>query len=126
MARISIALAIIALLTLGTVATAPAQMVPHQRADGLWVCPNDETRIIVNGDWRVVCFTGVPSISMQEFNTLREQDRQRRVRQDAEEASMAERRLKERADERATILKTCADPAINQAWCANEIARLRP
>ena len=49
-------------------------MVPHQRADGLWVCPNDETRIIVNGDWRIVCFTNVPSIPMEEFKRLRDQN----------------------------------------------------
>jgi hypothetical protein len=58
-------------------------MVPHQRADGLWVCPNDETRIIVNGDWRIVCFTNVPSISRREFEAAREQ------KQRAEEAEAA-------------------------------------
>lgn len=49
-----------------SVATAQAQ-VPHQRADGLWVCPNDETRVIINGDWRVVCYSDVPAISRREF-----------------------------------------------------------
>jgi hypothetical protein len=59
-----------AVLALATVASAQAQLVPHQRADGLWVCPNDERRIIVNGDWRIACFTNVPTISMDEFKAL--------------------------------------------------------
>jgi hypothetical protein len=62
-----------AVLALASVAGAQAQ-VPHQRADGLWVCPNDENRIIVNGDWRVVCFTNAaPLIPMQEFKAAREE-----------------------------------------------------
>jgi multidrug resistance efflux pump len=67
-----------------SVATAQAQ-VPHQRADGLWVCPNDETRVIVSGDWRVVCYSNVPSISRREFDAAREQyqraDAERRERE---------------------------------------------
>lgn len=64
-----------AMLLLAVVAApARAQIVPHQRPDGLWVCPNDETRIIVNGDWRIVCFTdAAPSISKREFDAAREQ-----------------------------------------------------
>jgi hypothetical protein len=65
-----------------SVATAQAQ-VPHQRADGLWVCPNDENRVLVNGDWRVACYTDVPSISMEEFKKLRAQS----DRADAAEAA---------------------------------------
>jgi hypothetical protein len=62
-----------AILAVGAIATAQAQ-VPHQRADGLWVCPNDESRIIVNGDWRIACYANaVPSIPMEEFKRDREQ-----------------------------------------------------
>jgi hypothetical protein len=77
------AMLLAAVLAVGTIATAQAQ-VPHQRADGLWVCPNDESRIIVNGDWRVVCFTNAaPSISMQEFKAARDEWQ---MAQDAEAA----------------------------------------
>ena len=68
-----------------SVATAQAQA-PHQRADGLWVCPNDENRVLVNGDWRIACYTNVPSISMEEFKRLRAQS----------DRAEAERRERER------------------------------
>lgn len=85
-----------AILAIGAVATAQAQMVPHQRADGLWVCPNDETRIIVNGDWRIACFTNVPSISMEEFKRLRDQNqRADDAWREREEADRMTRRCKE-------------------------------
>ena len=55
-----------------SLATAHAQSI-FQRPDGLWACSNDPSRIVVNGDWRVVCFQNVPSIPKREFDALREQ-----------------------------------------------------
>lgn len=75
MNRRTILLAVAAIAA--SVATASAE-VPHQRADGLWVCPNDETRVIVNGDWRIVCYTNAaPSISMEELKRLRDEEAKR-------------------------------------------------
>jgi hypothetical protein len=45
-----------AAVALATVATAQAQSIV-QRPDGLWACSNDPNRIIVSGDWRVICLT---------------------------------------------------------------------
>lgn len=64
---------LVAALAIAASAAAHAQA-PRQRADGLWVCPNDESRIIVNGDWRVLCYTDAATmIPMQEFKRQRDE-----------------------------------------------------
>jgi hypothetical protein len=55
-------------LALATVTSAAAQQAPHQRPDGLWVCPNDETRIIMNGNWRIACYTDTPGTYRRDAN----------------------------------------------------------
>jgi hypothetical protein len=45
---------------------AGAQSVPHKRDDGAWVCPNDDSRVIMNGDWRIACYTDTPGTYRRE------------------------------------------------------------
>jgi hypothetical protein len=89
--------------------------------DGRLTCPGSYPVYRWNGQIVIVC--PPDPITPQRRDDLL---RQYNARVAAEAAHMDELSRRNKASERAGILKTCArpDPSINTAWCANEIARL--
>jgi hypothetical protein len=111
-------------LAVATIASAKAQppdLSLHQRPDGLWACPNGD---LPSGDWRISCFGGAPRLSPEQAKATAESWWRSH---EAEAARMEEQSQKDEARGREIILKTCThpDPSINEAWCANQLARLR-
>jgi|SRR5215469_4229683 len=113
-----------ACLTAATIASAKAQspdLSLHQRPDGLWACPNGD---LPSGDWRISCFGGAPRVSPEQGKAMGDSWWRSH---EAEAARMAEQTRQDQARGREAIIQTCTHPApsINEAWCANQLARLK-
>jgi hypothetical protein len=92
-----------------------------RNSDGTLSCPGSYPAIGAHGQTIIVC--PPDPITRKQAD---EYDRHWLERHDAEEARMAEQTRRQQAAGRQQIIDTCThpDPSINQAWCANELARI--
>lgn len=102
-----------------SVVTARAEWI--RKPDGSLFCPGSYVVHRLNGEPVIVC-PPAPISQRQADDYQREWQRNH----DANEAAARSRALDSAARERESIRATCAkpDPSINQAWCANELARV--